>query len=40
VPTGGNFLFEDGHVTWRPSRTVSLGSYTGTWLCFYKIPLN
>jgi len=40
VPPGGNFLFEDGHVTWRQSRTVSLGSYTGEWLCFYKIPLN
>jgi prepilin-type N-terminal cleavage/methylation domain-containing protein len=40
LPTGGNFLFEDGHVTWHQSQTVSLGSLTGEWLCFYKIPLR
>jgi len=40
APTGGNFLFEDGHVAWNQSRAVSLGSYTGEWMCFYKIPVD
>lgn len=45
VPGGGNFLFEDGHVDWRPfkvenaANTVDLGSKTGDWLLFYKIPI-
>jgi prepilin-type N-terminal cleavage/methylation domain-containing protein/prepilin-type processing-associated H-X9-DG protein len=36
VPTGGNFLFEDGHVEWRsfsignPRGTIDVGSTTGT----------
>jgi prepilin-type N-terminal cleavage/methylation domain-containing protein len=45
VPTGGNFLFEDGHVEWRVfnlgnvKRTVDVGAMGGNWVCFYKIPL-
>ncbi|MBI4325433.1 MAG: type II secretion system protein [Chloroflexi bacterium] len=45
APTGGNFLFEDGHVEWRrfnvinPRDTIDLGSIGGSWLCFYKIPI-
>mgnify|MGYP001384083270 CR=1 FL=1 len=40
APTGGNFLFEDGHVEWIQGRRVSLGSGEGQWQCFYKIPIN
>jgi prepilin-type N-terminal cleavage/methylation domain-containing protein len=39
APQGGNFLFEDGHVTWYPRQRVELGSQGGSWLCFYKIPV-
>jgi prepilin-type N-terminal cleavage/methylation domain-containing protein len=45
-PEGGNFLFEDGHVDWRrfdiqhAKNTIDLGSKSGTWLCFYKIPIS
>ena len=39
APTGGNFTFEDGHVEWRSGRTVGLGSWAGTWQCFYKINI-
>jgi len=44
VPTGGNFLFEDGHVTWsrfdvnNARNTVDLGCNYGTWVLFYKLP--
>ncbi len=40
APSGGNFLFEDGHVEWINSKKVSLGSGSGDWQCFYKIPIN
>ncbi len=40
APTGGNFLFEDGHVEWFAGKRVSLGSAAGDWQCFYKIPVN
>jgi len=40
APTGGNFGFEDGHVDWRNGRRVTLGSSAGSWLAFYKIPLD
>jgi len=42
VPTGGNFLFEDGHIEWHrfkvsdPTNTVDIGSYTGNWRLFYR----
>jgi prepilin-type N-terminal cleavage/methylation domain-containing protein len=45
APTGGNFLFEDGHVEWRkfnlsnPRSTIDVGSTTDNWVLFYK-PLN
>jgi prepilin-type N-terminal cleavage/methylation domain-containing protein len=44
VPTGGNFLFEDGHVEWRKFNlgnaraTIDVGSAFGTWVLFYQIP--
>jgi prepilin-type N-terminal cleavage/methylation domain-containing protein len=44
VPTGGNFLFEDGHVTWYPFNvnnargTVDIGCAESGWVCFYKLP--
>ena len=44
VPKGGNFLYEDGHVTWfrfdvnNARATVDVGSYEGNWVCFYKPP--
>ncbi len=40
APTGGNFTFEDGHVEWLNGRKVSLGSGSGDWQCFYKIPVD
>jgi hypothetical protein len=45
IPTGGNFLFEDGHVEWKtfklanPRATVDVGSMSGSWVLFYK-PAN
>ena len=45
-PTGGNYLFEDGHVTWYPmapdtSRpnlwSIDLGATLGSWRCYYRI---
>ncbi len=44
VPPGGNFLFEDGHVTWyrfdvsNARGTVDVGCAEGDWICFYKLP--
>ena len=44
VPTGGNFLFEDGHVTWHSFNvndardTIDAGSVEDSWVCFYKVP--
>jgi prepilin-type N-terminal cleavage/methylation domain-containing protein/prepilin-type processing-associated H-X9-DG protein len=46
VPNGANFLFEDGHVEWRrfdpanPRGTIDLGSFGGSWQCFYKIDIG
>ena len=43
-PTGGQFLSEDGHVEWHrlnlsnARATVDVGSWTGSWICFYKLP--
>ena len=39
APTGGNFLFEDGHVGWYQSRDIEVGSFTSGWVLFYKIPI-
>jgi prepilin-type N-terminal cleavage/methylation domain-containing protein len=44
VPTGGNFLYEDGHVDWlkfnlgNARGTVDVGSMSGSWILFYKPP--
>jgi hypothetical protein len=43
APSGGNFLFEDGHVSWYrfnqsdARNSIDLGATVGNWLCFYKI---
>ncbi len=34
---GGNFLFEDGHVTWYKEDKIFLGSQIGPWLCYYNV---
>jgi len=45
APTGGQFLFEDGHVQWykfdtkNVPRTIDVGSKSGSWVLFYK-PWN
>ncbi|HTG44951.1 MAG TPA: type II secretion system protein [Verrucomicrobiae bacterium] len=39
VPDGGNFLFEDGHVSWVNSRQTGLGATLGSWQCYFKVPL-
>ena len=39
APTGGNFLFEDGHVTWYQKQLIEVGSFAGSWVCFYKISI-
>ena len=45
VPTGGQFLFEDGHVDWQkfnlnnPRGSVDVGSQSGSWILFYR-PAN
>jgi prepilin-type N-terminal cleavage/methylation domain-containing protein len=44
VSTGGNFLYEDGHVTWRkfdlakPQTTIDVGSSANGWVVFLKPP--
>ena len=44
-PSGGQFLFEDGHVQWFPFKirtpnppTIDVGSMSGNWILFYKPP--
>ncbi|MDA0750971.1 MAG: type II secretion system protein [Verrucomicrobia bacterium] len=45
-PEGGNFLFEDGHAEWfrfninNARASIDLGARVGSWLCFYKIPIQ
>jgi len=39
APMGGNFLFEDGHVSWYQKQNVEVGSFTSGWVLFYKIPI-
>jgi hypothetical protein len=42
VPEGGNFIFEDGLVSWYPFNAITLGLKAnltpGTYHYFYKIP--
>ena len=48
VPTGSNFLFEDGRVEWvhyRPRQTgveasIEVGATVGGWYTWYKIPIS
>ncbi len=37
IMQGGNFLFEDGHVSWYNENQINLGSQIGPWLCFYNV---
>jgi prepilin-type N-terminal cleavage/methylation domain-containing protein len=37
APSGGNFLFEDGHVDWHQREQVRLGASGSEWLLFYKL---
>jgi prepilin-type N-terminal cleavage/methylation domain-containing protein len=42
TPSGGNFLFEDGHVQWNSFKvsnargTIDAGSIVGSWVLFYR----
>ena len=42
MPTGGNFLFEDGHAQWYTFKlsnaraTIDAGSIVGNWSLFYR----
>lgn len=42
APAGGNFLFEDSHVSWyrfnlgNARGSIDVGSMTGSWILFYK----
>jgi len=44
APSGGNFLFEDGHVQWHkfnpadPRGTIDVGAYRSSSYILYKIP--
>lgn len=38
-PSGGNFLFEDGHVRWYEFSEIDVGSQLSGWKCFYKIKI-
>jgi hypothetical protein len=44
IPAGSEFLYEDGHVSWRvfklnnPRTTIDVGSISGQWVLFYKPP--
>jgi prepilin-type N-terminal cleavage/methylation domain-containing protein len=44
VPAGGNFLFEDGHVSWyrfnvgNARGTVDVGTAELGWVLFFKVP--
>lgn len=43
MPEGGNYLFEDGHVSWYRLNQIEIGSMskpTPTYLCYYKIPVE
>lgn len=44
IPAGAEFLYEDGHVSWRVFKlnnargTIDVGSISGQWVLFYKPP--
>ena len=37
IMQGGDFLFEDGHVSWYNEDKINLGSQIGAWLAFYEV---
>ena len=37
IMQGGDFLFEDGHVSWYNEDKINLGSQIGAWLAFYDV---
>ncbi len=39
TPEGGNFTFEDGHVTWYTPLQTTLGGSYGGWAAYFKIPI-
>jgi len=39
-PTGGNYLFQDGHVRWYESAKSELAATVGAWKYYYKIPVK
>jgi prepilin-type N-terminal cleavage/methylation domain-containing protein/prepilin-type processing-associated H-X9-DG protein len=45
IPSGGNFLFEDGHVAWyvyspiASATQISVGATAGAWQCWYRIKI-
>jgi len=38
LPSGGNFLFEDGRVSWYRFDRIGIGSCTAAWIVYYRIP--
>ncbi len=44
IPTGGNFLYEDGHVTWTPfgghTNLVAATAQTGNNDVYYEAPVS
>ncbi|MDB6110384.1 MAG: hypothetical protein JWR69_2134 [Pedosphaera sp.] len=38
-PSGGNFLFEDGRVSWYKSQDIDVGLTGEGWFFYYKIPV-
>ena len=36
---GGNFLFEDGHVSWYQQQNILAGSTIGGWVLLYRVPV-
>ena len=48
IPTGGNFLFEDGRVEWHDythrtadrEASIEIGANIGNWRMWYKIPIE
>jgi prepilin-type N-terminal cleavage/methylation domain-containing protein len=39
-PFGGNFLFEDAHVSWHKTRQIEPAMTLDHWVAYYKIPVE
>jgi prepilin-type N-terminal cleavage/methylation domain-containing protein len=39
-PEGGNFLYEDGHVTWFKNDLITPAATADNWVFFYKVPMQ